>query len=80
MESIIAKCGYRCDLCPVYEANFKLDPDKQKMCDAWSKYLGGSVEPDAKKAVVTRIVLLENVHKKKITLIAHIAMTSTVIS
>ena len=47
MKPIISKCGYRCDLCPVYEANFKLDPDKQKMCDAWTKYLGSSVEPDA---------------------------------
>ncbi|MFX0203125.1 MAG: DUF3795 domain-containing protein [Candidatus Hodarchaeota archaeon] len=46
MEPIIAKCGYRCDLCLVYEANFKLDPDKKKMCDAWTKYLGGSVKPE----------------------------------
>ena len=47
MKPTISKCGYRCDLCPVFEPNFKLDPDKQKMCDAWTKYLGGSVEPDA---------------------------------
>ena len=47
MEPIIAKCGFRCDLCPVYETNLKLDPDKKKMCDAWNKYLGSSVEPDA---------------------------------
>ncbi|MHC4498632.1 MAG: DUF3795 domain-containing protein [Planctomycetota bacterium] len=47
MEPIISKCGYRCDLCPVYETNFKLDPDKKKMCDAWNKYLGGNLEPDA---------------------------------
>ena len=46
MEPIISKCGYRCDLCPVYETNFKLDPDKKKMCDAWNRYLGGNTEPD----------------------------------
>jgi len=46
MEPIIAKCGYRCDLCPAYEANLKSDDDKKKMCEAWSKYLGSNVEAD----------------------------------
>jgi len=46
MEFIIAKCGYRCDLCPAYEANLKSDNDKKKMCEAWSKYLGSNVEAD----------------------------------
>ena len=43
MEAIIAKCGYRCDLCPAYEANLKSDADKQRMSDAWAKYCGFQV-------------------------------------
>ena len=43
MEPIIAKCGYRCDLCPAYETNLKSDADKQRMSDAWGKYCGFQV-------------------------------------
>ena len=43
MEPIIAKCGYRCDLCPAYETNLKSDADKQRMSDAWAKYCGFQV-------------------------------------
>ena len=46
MESIIAKCGYRCDLCPAHETNLKSDVDKQRMCDAWSRYCGFQVPPE----------------------------------
>ena len=46
MEPIIAKCGYRCDLCPVYKTNLKSDADKQQMCDAWAKYLGSKAQPE----------------------------------
>lgn len=38
MEPIIAKCGYRCDQCPAYEANLKNDLDRQRMSQALSKY------------------------------------------
>lgn len=47
MEPIISKCGYRCDLCPAHESNLKTEADKKIMCDAWNKYLGGSIEPEA---------------------------------
>jgi len=47
MEPIISKCGYRCDLCPAYESNLKSDANKQIMCDAWAKYLGSSIPPEA---------------------------------
>lgn len=50
MEPIIAKCGYRCDLCPAYKTNLKSDADKQKMCDAWAKYLGSQIPPEAIKS------------------------------
>ena len=46
MEAIIAKCGYRCDLCPAYETNLKSDADKQRMSDAWAKYCGFEVPPE----------------------------------
>ena len=47
MEPIIARCGYRCDLCPAYKTNLKSDADKIKMCDAWTKYFGSEVPPEA---------------------------------
>ena len=46
MEPIIARCGYRCDLCPVHESNLKSEADKQQMCDAWAKYLGSKAQPE----------------------------------
>jgi hypothetical protein len=50
MEPIISKCGYRCDLCPAYETNIKSDADKQRMSDAWEKYCGFEVPPEAIKS------------------------------
>ena len=50
MEPIIAKCGYRCDLCPAYETNLKSEDDKKKMCDAWEKYCGFQVPPESIKS------------------------------
>lgn len=46
MEAIIAKCGYRCDLCPAYETNLKSDADKLRMSEAWAKYCGFQVPPE----------------------------------
>ena len=46
MEPIIAKCGYRCDLCPAYETNLTSDADKQRMSDVWAKYCGFQVPPE----------------------------------
>ena len=50
MEPIISKCGYRCDLCPAYETNIQSEADKQKMSDAWNKYCGFEVPPEAIKS------------------------------
>jgi hypothetical protein len=47
MNPIISKCGYRCDLCPAYESNLKSEADKQGMCDAWAKYFGSEIPPEA---------------------------------
>lgn len=50
MEPIISKCGYSCDLCPAYETNLKSEADKQRMSDAWAKYCGFQVPPEAIKS------------------------------
>ncbi|MHC4725869.1 MAG: DUF3795 domain-containing protein [Planctomycetota bacterium] len=50
MEQIISKCGYRCDLCPAYETNIQSDAEKQKMSDAWKKYCGFEIPPEAIKS------------------------------
>ena len=46
MEAIMSKCGYRCDLCPAFKANLKSEDDKQRMCDAWAKYIGSETTTD----------------------------------
>ena len=46
-EPIISKCGYKCDRCPAHKSNRKSEDDKKIMCDAWNKYLGSSIEPEA---------------------------------
>lgn len=43
---IIAKCGYRCDLCPGFLQNVKTDNDRQKCSDGWFKYVGDKVPPE----------------------------------
>ena len=46
MESVIAKCGYRCDLCPAYETNLTSEEDKQQMCEAFAEYYGYDLTPE----------------------------------
>ena len=38
MDRIIAKCGYRCDLCPAFKTNLKGEEDRQRMSEALKKY------------------------------------------
>lgn len=40
MEPIIAKCGYRCDLCSAFETNFKSDRDRRDIQRAFKQYYG----------------------------------------
>lgn len=40
MAEILARCGYRCDLCPGYVDNIKSDEDRQRVSDGWFKYIG----------------------------------------
>jgi len=41
MPDIIARCGFRCDLCLIYRENLKKEPqNRQKFRDALEKYYG----------------------------------------
>ncbi|MFH1906284.1 MAG: DUF3795 domain-containing protein [Chloroflexota bacterium] len=41
MEPILARCGYRCDLCLAYKPNVTRNPfNQQKLSDGWHKYFG----------------------------------------
>jgi len=40
MAEILARCGYRCDLCPAYVGNIHSAEDRQSVSDGWFKYLG----------------------------------------
>src|SRR4030042_320964 len=47
MEPILARCGYRCDLCLAYRAKVESDPaDQQKLSDGWYKYFGFRLPPE----------------------------------
>ena len=42
MEKILAPCGYRCDLCPVYYKNIAA-VDKQRLSDGYLKYFNSQI-------------------------------------
>ncbi|MGE5528351.1 MAG: DUF3795 domain-containing protein [Patescibacteria group bacterium] len=46
MAEILARCGYRCDLCPAYVGNIKTYEDRQRASDGWHKYFGFRVRPE----------------------------------
>lgn len=46
MEKLIAKCGYRCDLCPAYETNLKGEEDKRRMSEALKTYYEFDLPPE----------------------------------
>ncbi|MBN1124731.1 MAG: DUF3795 domain-containing protein [Sedimentisphaerales bacterium] len=50
MKSIIAKCGYRCDLCPAYETNLTSEQDKQDFSLALERYYDCRIAPEAIKS------------------------------
>ncbi|OGO05376.1 MAG: hypothetical protein A2Y73_07840 [Chloroflexi bacterium RBG_13_56_8] len=39
-EEIIARCGYRCDLCLAYKENIRSSEDRRRISDGWFKYYG----------------------------------------
>ncbi len=41
MDEILARCGYRCDLCLAYRPNVEANPSNQQiLSDGWHKYFG----------------------------------------
>jgi hypothetical protein len=46
MNPIIARCGYRCDLCPAYKGNIHDPEDQQRTSDGWFKYYGFRIPPE----------------------------------
>ena len=43
---IVARCGYRCDLCPAYKENIHGPEDQQRTSDGWFKYYGFRIPPE----------------------------------
>ena len=46
MAEILARCGYRCDLCPGYKDNIKNDDDRLRTSEGWFKHFGFKVPPE----------------------------------
>ena len=47
MTPILARCGYRCDLCPAYRGNIHGPEDQQRVSDGWFKYYGFRIAPES---------------------------------
>jgi Protein of unknown function (DUF3795) len=43
---IIARCGYRCDLCPAFRENIHGPEDRQRTSDGWFTLYGFRIPPD----------------------------------
>ena len=46
MKEILARSGYRCDLCPGYSGNIHSAEDRQQCSDGWFKYIGIRYAPE----------------------------------
>ena len=47
MESILTRCGYRCDLCLAYRPNVVANPsNRRKLSDGWFRYFGFRLSPE----------------------------------
>ena len=46
MDTIPARCGYRCDLCPAFKDNVRGPEHQQWVSDGWYKYYGFRIPPD----------------------------------
>ncbi|MBC8555382.1 MAG: DUF3795 domain-containing protein, partial [Candidatus Brocadiales bacterium] len=47
METILTRCGYRCDLCLAYKPNIESNPsNRQILSDGWYKYFGFRLLPE----------------------------------
>ncbi len=46
MKEIVTRCGYRCDICPVFAPNIKSPEDARAASEGFRKYYGFQIEPD----------------------------------
>jgi len=47
MQTILTRCGYRCDLCLAYRPNVEANPaNQQALSDGWHKYFGFRIPPE----------------------------------
>ena len=47
METILTRCGYRCDLCLAYKPNIDSNPSNREiLSDGWYKYFGFRLLPE----------------------------------
>ena len=46
MNPIVARCGYRCDLCPAYRENIRGPGDQRRTSDGWFRYYGFRIPPE----------------------------------
>jgi hypothetical protein len=46
MNPVLARCGYRCDLCLAYQPNIEANPaNREKLSDGWHRYFGFRIPP-----------------------------------
>jgi hypothetical protein len=45
MKEILAKCGYRCDICPAYAPNIGSELEAQKVCEGFHACYGFQLAP-----------------------------------
>ena len=47
MEELLARCGFRCDLCLAYRPNVESNPGIQEtLSDGWHEYFGFRIPPE----------------------------------
>lgn len=46
MSPILARCGYRCDLCPAYRENIRTPEEQQATSDGWFRLFGFRIPPE----------------------------------
>jgi hypothetical protein len=47
VQAVLARCGYRCDLCPAYRENIHgPEAARQRTSDGWFKYYGFRIPPE----------------------------------
>jgi hypothetical protein len=47
MDSVLTRCGYRCDLCLAYRPSIEADPGSARvLSDGWHRYFGFRIPPE----------------------------------